>query len=220
MRLRNIIFIFLILNSITIMAQKNQIKIGGGIGTTPYEGTPGWNFEAQYEYKVTPIFSGFFALGMNGNVFTAKGRSQGTNGTDTWDNSWQYQYSERLKYIDIGLKYKILSIGKRYEMKASVGGSLVQSTFQYPEDIFINRGVIERQNEVTRKVELGMLLLGFENYIYVTDRLFLNLNLLFRTTFKEKYILTREIRFHNNLASTTSGILNVTTLNLQFGYLF
>ena len=217
---REIFLVLLLLNSIAIIAQKNQVKIGGGMGSTPYEGTPGWNVDFQYEYKVTPKLSGFTGVGMNGDKYTAQGRSSGTSGTDTWNNNWKYDYSERFIYIDIGLKYKIFELGERYEMKASVGGSLGQSIFQYPEDIFINRGIIERQDEVTRKVEVGLFLLGFENYIYLTDRLFLNLNLILRTTFKEKYLFTREIKFHNNFTFVTSGILYVPSINLQVGYLF
>ncbi len=217
---KEIILVFLLLNSIIIIAQKNQVKIGGGIGVVPYEGSPGWNAEFQYEYKMNPKFSGFIGLGINGDDFITQGRSQGTDGTDTWDNSWQFQYSEKFIYLDVGLKHRIVKRGERFEIKGSLGGSLAQSVFQYPEDIYINRGIIEQQNVVSRKVAVGMLLLGLENYVYLTDRFFLNLNLMVRTTFKERSILTREIEFHNNFSSETSGILNVPNLNLQLGYQF
>jgi len=217
---KNLILVFLALNSITGMAQKNQVKIGGGIGGVPYEGTPGWNIEFQYEYNMTKRFSGFIALGMNGDKFSSQGRSQGTDGTDTWDNSWRYQYSERVNYFDAGFKYRIFKIGERYKMKAAVGGSLAQSIFRYPENIFINRGRIEQQDDVTRKVEVGMLLVGLENHISITERFGINLNLNYRTTFNEKHILTREVKFHNGISSSTSGILNLVNLTLQVGYLF
>ena len=217
---KEIILVCLLLNSIAIIAQKNQIKIGGGLGGVPYEMSIGTNIELQYEYKINTKFSGFMALGLNYDNFSAYGMSQGTDGTDTWNNSYQYEYSERFKYVDLGVKYSILRSGERYEMKASLGGSLAQSVFQYPEDIYINRGLIEQYNEVTRKVELGMLLFGIENYVFITDRFFLNLNLAFRTTFKERKILAREVKFHNNLVIETSGILNLFNINFQVGYQF
>ncbi len=216
---KEIILVFLLLNSFAMIAQNNQIKIGGGIGMVPYQSALGWNVDVQYEYKINSQFSGFIGAGMIGSNFTTRGRSQGTDGTDTWDNSWQFQYSERFQYIDLGLKYSILK-RERYEMKTAFGGSLAQSIFKYPPDVYINRGIVEQENEVSRKVEIGMLLLGLENYVYLTDRFFLNLNLRFRTLFKEKHVLIREIKSHNNSGSVRSGILNVTNLNLQIGYLF
>ena len=65
-----------------------------------------------------------------------------------------------------------------------------------------------------------MLLLGVENHIVITDRFGVSLNFNYRTTFDEKHILTRELRTHNNLGSSTSGIINVVNVLLQIGYLF
>ena len=81
----------LCIHAITMMAQKNYLKTGGGIGNVPYEGTLGLNVELQYEYKMLTRLSGFLSLGMNSDKFTLSGRSQGIDGTETWDNSWQYQ---------------------------------------------------------------------------------------------------------------------------------
>jgi hypothetical protein len=217
---KRLILGFLVLYSITAMAQKSQVKIGGGIGEVPYLGAFGWNIESQYEYQMTTRFSGFIALGMNGDKFTSQGRSQGSDGTGTWDNSWQYQSSERLNYFDAGFKYQIFKIRERYKMKAAVGGSLAQSTLRYPENIFIDKGIIELKEDVTRKVEVGMLLLGIENYISITDRLGISLNLNYRTTFNEKYTLTREVKDPYGVSYSISGILDVVNLSLQVGYKF
>lgn len=215
-----LIFVMVTVNAFATMAQRNHFKIGGGFGSVPYEGTPGWNVELQYEYNMVKNLSGFLSLGINGDGFTSSGRSQGNDETGTWDNSWQYQYSERLNYFDAGFKHQIFTIGERYKMKAAVGGSLAQSIFRYPENIFINRGRIELKDDTTRKVEVGMLLLGIENFISITDRFGINLNLNYRTTFNEKHILTREVKYHDGVSSSTSGILNVVNLTLQFGYVF
>jgi len=64
------------------------------------------------------------------------------------------------------------------------------------------------------------LLVGLENHISITERFGINLNLNYRTTFNEKHILTREVKFHNGISSSTSGILNLVNLTLQVGYLF
>lgn len=218
---KNLIFIFISFYAITIMAQKNNIKIGTGIGTLPYETTGGWNVELQFEYKIKTRLSGFLSLGTNNrDNFTAQGRSQGTAGTETWDNSWQFKFSERFNYIDAGLKYRVFNTGERYAMKAVLGASLGQSVYTFPENVFINRGIIEQLDDITRKVEVGMLLLGVENHILITDRFGVSFNFNFRTTLDKKHILNSEIRTHNWYGYTTSGILNVMNVLLQFGYLF
>ena len=218
---KNLIFIFISCCAITMMAQNNYIKIGTGIGGVPYEMSGGWNFELQYEYKMKTKLSGFLSLGTNNrDNFTTQGRSQGTDGTETWDNSWQFEHSERFNYIDAGLKYPIFNIGERYAIKAVLGASLGQSIYNYPDNIFINRGIIEERDDITRKVEVGMLLVGLENHISITDRFSVSLNFNYRTTFDEKHILTREIEAPSYLIFTTSGILDVANASLQVGYLF
>lgn len=80
--------------------------------------------------------------------------------------------------------------------------------------------MFEERNDVLRKSTLGLMLFGLENNVYISDRFLFTLSMIFRTTFKEKYIITREILTHNALITSTSGILNVANFNLQFGYLF
>lgn len=157
---------------------------------------------------------------MNGDNFISKGRAQGALGAEMWDNSWQYEYSERLNYIDIGLKYRLFKVGNRYELKTAIGTSFAQSVLNYPEYIFIDRGVIVQQDDVTRKVEVGALLLGIENHIELNDRFGVSLSLNYRTTFNKKHILTREVNFDDGLFSSTAGILNMLNLVLQLGYRF
>jgi hypothetical protein len=202
------------------MGQESYLKIGGGMGSLPYEGTLGWHAELQYEYRFLPSLSGFVSVGINGDNFTNKGQSQGNDGMETWNNSWEYNYVERLNYIDLGLKYPLLSIGKRYVMKPALGLSFVQSVLEYPEKMFINRGVIEQREDVVRKVGAGMLLFGLENVIALNERVGLNLSLNYRTAFTERHILTREVTFHNSRVTSTSGILHVTNIVLQIGYRF
>jgi hypothetical protein len=215
-----LIIVFLSIHAIHAMAQKNYIKIGGGIGSAPYEGGLGWNVDFQYEYKLAKKLSGFMSVGIIGDELTSQGRSQGSDGTQTWDNSWKYQYSERLNYIDLGLRHRILKKSEKYEMKAALGASFAQSVFRYPENIYINRGIIEQQDNVTRKVEVIMLLLGIENHIPISDHVSINLNLNYRTAFKERHELRREVRFDDGISTATSGILSVVNVSLQVGYLF
>lgn len=210
-----IIFLFL---TIPLSAQNNMVKLGGGVGSVPYEGTPGWNIELQYERKIISGFFGFLALGINGDHFTSRGRSQGSSGGTSWDNSYQYSYSERLPYIDIGLRCQIFRIKEKYKLKLAVGGSLVQSDFKYPEYIFINRGIIEQIDMTKHKVEVGMVLLGIDNYISLTNKIGLNVAINYRTAFREKYILRREVTYHNGSSSNTSGILDAVNIAVMFTY--
>ncbi len=218
--MKKLIFLILLVHSFSLVAQKNQLKFGGGIGGVPYEGTPGWNIELQYAYQMTPRLSGFLSLGTNGDNFTSTGRSMGTDGIGTWDNSWQYGFSERLHYVDAGLRHRIFRVGEKYEFKGAVGASFAQSVLNYPEQIFINRGVIEQKEDVTRKVGVGMLLIGVENRVAVTDRIHISLSFNYRTTLKERFVLTRTVNYNDGTSSSTSGILNAVNLALQFGYSF
>lgn len=218
--MKKFLFLILVFYSVGLAAQKNQLKFGGGIGSTPYEGTPGWNIELQYAYQITPQFSGFLSLGTNGGNFTATGRSTGADITGIWDNRWKYEYSERLRYMDAGVRHRIFRIGEKFEFKAAVGASFAQSVQKYPEYIFINKDVIEQKEDITRKVEVGMLLLGVENRAAITDRISISLSFNYRTTINEKHVLTRTVNYNYGSSSSTSGILNAVNLALQFGYSF
>lgn len=217
---RILIIGLLTIQAFTVMGQESYLKIGGGAGSLPYEGTLGWNAELQYEYRFLSGLSGFISVGINGDNFTSKGQSQGNDGMETWNNSWDYNYSERLNYIDLGLKYPLLTIGKRYVMKPALGLSIVQSVLEYPEKIFINRGVIEQREDVVRKAGTGMLLFGLENVIALNERVGLNLSFNYRTSLTERHILTREVTFHNGRVTSTTGILHVANIVIQIGYRF
>lgn len=206
--------------TMTTKAHKNQIKIGGGFGSVPYEGIRGWNVELQYEYKMVENLSGFVSLGKNAGIYTSTGRSTGSSRTELWDNSWEYQISEKFNYADIGLRYQLFKIGERYKMKGTIGSSFAQSVFEFPEYIFINKGVIEEMNIVTRKAEVAMLLLGIENSVSINDRFGINLNINYRTTFNKKHELVRDVNFHNGTSTVKTGILHVVNVALQLGYFF
>jgi hypothetical protein len=203
-----------------LSAQKNIIKVGSGFGNVPYEGTLGWNAELQYERKILWELSGFFSMGLNGDNFTSRGRSQGSSGGETWDNSFEYTYSEGLLYFDTGLRYPIVRIKEKYKLKLAVGVSWIHSEFEYPKNIFINRGIIEQIDMVNHKVDVGMMFFGLENHISLTKRIGLNLGINYRSAFEEKHILKREVTYHNGSSSAVSGILNVVNLSCMLSYLW
>lgn len=65
-----------------------------------------------------------------------------------------------------------------------------------------------------------MLLFGLENHISITDRIGVSLTLNYRTSFNEKQEFTRVVKFDSGDMTSTSEILNVMNVALQFGYLF
>lgn len=203
-----------------MVGQDHSINIGGGIGTVAYEKTGGLNIELQYEYQLHSKLSAFVSVGSNRDEFTTEGNSQGTDGIKTWDNSWKFEYAEQFNYVDAGVKFPLLNGGSKYVMKAILGGTLGQSIYGYPDNIVINRGIIEQLDAIDRKIVVGMFLLGIENAIAITDRLSLGLSLNFRTLFQEKHTLNEGILINNGEITFTSGILNVANLVLQVGYDF
>lgn len=162
-----VLLLILMCSGAAMMAQSYYIKAGGGIGGVPYEGTPGWNVALQCAYQFASRFSAFLSLGTNGDRFTSSGRSLGSSGSDARDNSWRNQYSERLHYMDAGLKYRLIGGGNVYQLKGTAGASLAQSVFHYPETLVINRGIIEQREDVTQKVETPMFLLGIDNHFSI-----------------------------------------------------
>jgi len=72
--MKKLLILMLAFQAFALAAQKNQLKIGVGVGSVPYESTLGWNAEVQYEYHITPQFSGFLSLGSTGDNFTHRGQ--------------------------------------------------------------------------------------------------------------------------------------------------
>lgn len=204
----------------TLSAQKHQVKIGGGIGNAPYEGTPSLNIDAQYEYLPLQKVAPFLALGVTRNNFSLQGRSRGSSGGITWDNTYESELSEQMFYADLGLKFRLSRSANRYRLKAAIGGSLISSRFNYVQDLSINRGAIEAGTPTTSSTELGMFLVGIENYYFLSEQLSLSLNLYARTCFREKAAVTRYATFDVGAGSSTSSISSAVNLNFQVGYRF
>ncbi len=217
---RNLTLVLFVSCAVAATAQKHQVKIGGGIGTLPYERTLAWNIDFQYEHRVNPVFSGFAALGTSRKSFTVMG-NYGRVGSPVW----QYEYSERLAHLDAGIKRRVFRIGKRYEAKVALGGTLLQSTYNHPDSVTIREATVVRKDDVTRKRVVGMFLLGLENSLSVTDRFSVSVSLNYRTTFNEKHVLVREVIFRSDSKTVSvphavSGILHQASMTVQLGYLF
>ncbi len=219
--IRNLTLVFFISCALAAMAQKHQLRIGGGIGALPYEGSLGaWNIEIQYEREITPPLSGFAALGISFEDIAG----EGSYALGEWYRIWRYEMSERLFYFDVGIRPRMFKIGKRYEMRAALGGSVALSIFNYPKNIVINKGVL-RKDDVSQKVVVWMFLLGLENRVHITDRFSISLSTNYRITPDAKRPLTltyREIREVGGSSMSTGylGITYSTNIVLQFGYVF
>ena len=212
---------FFISCAVAATAQRHQVKIGGGIGTLPYERHLGArNIEIQYEREITPALSGFAALGISfENVV-----GEGSYTFGEWYRIWRYEISERLLYFDVGIRPRIFKIGKRYEMRAALGGSVALSIYSYPENIVINRGVL-RKDDISQRVVVWMFLLGLENRFHITERFSVGLSANYRTTPEAKQPLTRihrEIREIDSsiMSAVYPGISYSTNIVLHFGYVF
>ncbi|MCW5922289.1 MAG: hypothetical protein KIS77_08100 [Saprospiraceae bacterium] len=201
-------------------AQNNILKLGIGLGGVAYEGTLGIGGELQYERLLGSGLSVFASAGINGDFFTSRGRSQGSSGGMTWDNSYKYNYSEQFLYVDLGLRGRVLSVGEKYALKLGAGVSAGQAVLRYPKTLFINRGIIEQRVNDTHRAEAILFNFGIDNDFTINPRFVITLRGIFRTTFSEKHILSRVVNYENGTSSSTSGILNVPSVMISFGYLF
>lgn len=218
--LKPILLVMSVLSITLSYAQQQAIKIGAGLGGVPYEGTPGLNVELQYERTFGAWPTLFVALGMNGDNFTVNGRSTGSSNGETWDNSYQYSYNERFVYVDIGLTNRLLRLGKVYELRLAAGISAAQSRFNYPETLFINRGIITEREDTKHRVGVLMFNCALENNFKLGNNFTLGLKGALRSTFKEIHVLERVVNYEFGQSSSTSGILNIPTITLQMGYSF
>ena len=198
----------------------SAIKFGIGLGTVPYEGGMGLGGEMQYEHSFPFGLSVFVAAGTNATNYRGSGRSQGFANGVSWDNSYSYKYSERLSFLDLGLRTQVLRLGERYTLKAGAGVSAVRSVFEHPKTLVINRGIIVQREDGTHRASVLMLNFGLDNDFQISPRWVLGLRAVFRATDTERHTLTRVINIDNGTLTTTSGIRNTLNLGLSLGYLF
>ena len=224
--MRQLLTLFsLVLMATNIQAQKSEIKIGAGFGQVPYEGSFVLNLELQYDRQIINRGSLFLSGGVNADRFSVSGRSFGGSGeTLLYDNSYRYDYSEQIYYLDMGLKYELLQLGKRYSIKGILGASFARSVFFIP-DVIIRQGIIVSQENNIYKRSLGMAIVGLEKTFIVNDHLSVNISISHRYNLGSRHPIEQ-----SSSSSTLGGISSFTTkyhgityihnITFQVGYRF
>mgnify|MGYP001382758307 CR=1 FL=1 len=195
-----------------------SIGISAQYGRTPYESADALGGALKFDFSLNRRLSLSANAGHIRGKTSIAGRSQGQSGSVVWDNSYQFTQKENFSHLDVDLLLNLFPNNVMNKLKIGAGLSLTYTVLEYPTDIFINRGIIETLEFGKQSKAVPMLNLLIEDEIKISDRLIFFGRATFRTSFTEKHILAREIRYENGVSSATSGIISNFTLALGLGY--
>jgi len=206
--------------SLHAQTRPNAVKLGVGYSETAYQGTGGLLAELQYDRRLNNRFTLTTGLGHLRGTYVMSGSSMGTDGTESWDNSYELKFDEQFSYLEANALYSFFPVEQRNDLKFGVGLAYAQAILDYPVDVYIYRGEVVRS--VIEPYTRYALMMNFvlENDFHLNDRWIAGLKATFRTTFSEKDVLERVITYPDGFQSSTSGILNNAGITARAGYRF
>ncbi len=214
----NLILLLSFLFSIEAMAQNHQIKIGGGLGEVDFNG---WNAEIQYERKLSKRLSVFTAVGVIGYSYTVGVCHTFREFNGRWTRCWAFDCPESFIYLDAGFKGRLFRLGRRYEMRAALGGAFARLIYRGPERVTVySLRIVSEDYGRARTTEKTMFLVGLENRVSLTDRLSISLNANYRDGLFPALQTYEVIANDALLFKGVREVVRAANVTFQLGYAF
>lgn len=215
-----IIFLFLSIQSFG-QIDKHSINIGFHAGGTSHLGASGLGYHVQYNYDLSDRLSGGIGFGQLHGSANQGGRSRGTSGGVSWDNSYETSSSEGHNYIEIVGLYNYTPRFEFMDLKIGGGITFLSNWLNYNKDLTILRGEIISAEETRKRDNVAMVNLVLDNNFNLTDRLFVNCKFIFRKAINEQERLEITTFFNGSGTITSTSQIDILgAMVIGVGYRF
>lgn len=212
-----LIFLFTSIQTFS-QIKKGCFKIGYQRVSTMHLGVRGTGYHAQYEFSLKEDgFTTSIGIGQFFGKEKEEGRSRGTMGLVTWDNSYKFFSSEASVYLEINGMVSYTEKLDWINLKAGGGITFFSNSLNYYQNLNIVRGLIESYEPDKHRENKAMLNLVLDNDIILNDQFVIHCKFIFRKIINETVPL---IRTRNGTSFSKSSFDSITSMVIGLGYRF
>lgn len=215
-----LIFLFLSIQSFG-QIKKHSIKTGIQLGGTTHLGAPGTGYHVKYEYNFSDKYSLGISFGQLHGKSIQRGRSRGTAGSFTWDNSYEIYSTEGYNYIEMNGMYTYFDRFEFMKLKFGGGITFLSNWLNYNKDLTLFRGEIISAEETRHRDDVAMLNVVLDNNFILTDQLFINCQFIFRKVINDQEPLVIETFYAGSGRGASTSVVDVLgAVVVGLGYRF